>query len=291
MIFQFLANGIIAGAVYSIVALGFGLIYNTSKTFHIAHGAVYTTAAYFFYLFYRILSLPLGVSLSFGLIAGVLLGVLIEILVYQPLYNRKAPSGVLLISSIGIYIFIVNLIAMSFGNETKVLSPGIAKTYQFGSVILTSIQIIELFTFVGIMLIYLVLLKKTNLGKSLRALAENPTLLSVFGIEPRRLMIIVFAVGSLLAGVSSCLVALDVGIDPNVGMAALLVSAVSVIIGGVGIFEAAAIGGFTISIIQNLAVWKFSARWQEAITFILLILFLLFRPQGILGRRKRVEEV
>ena len=79
--------------------------------------------------------------------------------------------------------------------------------------------------------------------------------------------------------------------DPNVGMPALLVSAVAMIIGGVGILESAALGGFVIGILQNLAVWKLSARWQDAITFILLILFLLMRPQGIMGKRRRIEEL
>jgi branched-chain amino acid transport system permease protein len=291
VILQLLANGLILGAVYSIVALGFGIIYTTTKTFHIAHGAVYTTSAYVFYLFYRVLTFSLGISLLLGLIVGVVLGILIELLIYHPLYERKASGGILLVSSIGVYVFVVNLIAMLFGNETKILSPGIERTYQIGTVILTRIQIVELLVFFVLMLCYLLLLRRTNLGKLVRGLADNPILLSVFGVEVSTLRIAVFAIGSLFAGVSSCLVALDVGIDPNVGMPAVLVSAVAMIIGGVGIFESAALGGFIIGILQNLAVWKLSARWQEAVIFTLLILCLLLRPQGILGKRRRIEEL
>jgi branched-chain amino acid transport system permease protein len=116
-------------------------------------------------------------------------------------------------------------------------------------------------------------------------------LLSTFGVEVSHLRVWIFAVGSLFAGIASCLVAIDVGMDPNVGMPALLVSAVSMIVGGIGIFESAAIGGFLIGVIQSLVVWQISARWQEAVTFALLIVFLLFRPQGVLGRRKRIEEI
>jgi branched-chain amino acid transport system permease protein len=288
---QFLANGIVAGAVYSIVALGFGLIYNTTKVFHIAHGAAYTLSAYIFYTFYRIIGLPIGFSLIIGLLSGVFLGIIMEFLVYRPLYERRVPSGITLVSSIGIYIFIVNLIAMLYGNETKVLSPGIEKTYEIFGVILTRIQIFEIVAFVVVFVLYFLLLKKTNFGRLIRALANNPTLLSTFGIESSTLRIGIFALGSLFAGMSSCLVALDVGIDPNIGMPALLISAVAMIIGGIGIFESAVIGGFTIGILQNLIVWRISARWQEAITFLLLILFLLLRPQGILGKRRRVEEI
>ena len=291
MLLQFIVNGIVAGSVYSIVALGFALIYNTTKVLHIAHGAVYTIAAYIFYTCHRLLGLPPAISVFCGLIFAIILGVLMEVLVYRPLYKRKALSGIALVSSIGMYVFVVNLIAMIFGNETKILSPGIEKTYQFGTVILTRIQIMEVIVFVLVLAFYLLLLRTTGFGKLVRALADNPTLLATFGIEASSLRIGIFALGSLFAGISSCLVARDVGIDPHVGMPVLLISAVAMIVGGIGVFESAAIGGFTIGILQNLAVWKISARWQDAITFLLLILFLLLRPQGLLGRRKRVEEV
>ena len=110
------------------------------------------------------------------------------------------------------------------------------------------------------------------------------------GTNPNKVRNIVFGLGSALAAVAAMLVAFDVGIDPHIGLDALLVAAVAVIIGGVGIFEGAALGAFIIGVAQSLAVWKVSARWEQAITFLLLILFLVFRPQGILGKRRRIEE-
>ncbi|HIE05628.1 MAG TPA: branched-chain amino acid ABC transporter permease [bacterium (Candidatus Stahlbacteria)] len=291
MLLQFIANGLVTGAVYAIVALGFGLIYNTTKILHIAHGAVYVFSCYIFFTFYRILQLPLYFALPFGVILGSLFGIIMEIVVYHPLFERNASSGVMIVSSVGIYIFTVNVIALLFGNETKIVLPGIEKTYEFGGVILTRIQIYQVFAFLIVFVLFLGLLKKTNLGKAVRALADNPTLLSTFGVEISNLRIWIFALGSIFAGIASCLVAMDVGMDPNIGMPALLISAVSLIAGGIGIFEAAAIGGFTIGLIQTLAVWQISARWQEGITFLILILFLLLRPQGLLGKRRRVEEV
>ena len=291
MLLQFIANGLVTGAVYAIVALGFGLIYNTTKILHIAHGAVYVFSCYIFFTFYRILQLPLYFALPFGVILGSLFGIIMEIVVYHPLFERNASSGVMIVSSVGIYIFTVNVIALLFGNETKIVLPGIEKTYEFGGVILTRIQIYQVFAFLIVFVLFLGLLKRTNLGKAVRALADNPTLLSTFGVEISNLRIWIFALGSIFAGIASCLVAMDVGMDPNIGMPALLISAVSLIAGGIGIFEAAAIGGFTIGLIQTLAVWQISARWQEGITFLILILFLLLRPQGLLGKRRRVEEV
>jgi len=291
MLAQLIANGLVNGAIYSIVALGFSLVYNTTGIFHIAHGAVYAFSSYIFYTFYRILNFPLLPSFLLGLFSGVLLGIFMEVLVYRPLFIKKTSSGIALVSSIGINVFIVNLIALLYGNETKILFPGIQKTFQFGGVILTRIQVAEFVAFIIIFSIYFLLLRLTNFGKLIRAYANNPTLLSTFGVEVSHLRVWIFAVGSLFAGIASCLVAIDVGMDPNVGMPALLVSAVSMIVGGIGIFESAAIGGFLIGVIQSLVVWQISARWQEAVTFALLIVFLLFRPQGVLGRRKRIEEI
>jgi branched-chain amino acid transport system permease protein len=125
----------------------------------------------------------------------------------------------------------------------------------------------------------------------IRAMRDDVELLSSIGINPQHVRRIVFALGSSLAGVSAMLTGLDVGIDPNIGMVAILNGAVAVIVGGVGIFEGAAFGALLLGLLQSLAVWKFSARWQDTVTFLVLIIFLLLRPEGILGSRRRIEEV
>ncbi|MCD6101135.1 MAG: branched-chain amino acid ABC transporter permease [Candidatus Marinimicrobia bacterium] len=291
MILQLIANGIVIGCVYALVALGFGLIYNTTRLFHFAHGVVYTTAAYVLFTLNILWGVNIFVAFTVAVALAAVLGMAMEILVYLPLFKRGSPGILALISSLGIYIFLVNLIALIFGNETKVLRPGIEKTYQFADIILTRIQVFELLGFLLIFPAFYLFLKKTKLGKSIKALSNNPELATVIGINVNRVRLAVFAIGSLLAGVAACLVALDVGIDPNIGLSAVLTAAVVVIVSGVGIFEAAALGAFLLGLTQNLVIWKISARWQDAITFIILIAFLLLRPQGILGKRFRLEEV
>lgn len=290
MILQFLANGIVVGSVYSLVALGFGLIYSSTHIFHIAHGAVYTLAAYVFYSSARTFGLNMGLSIVLALGSAGVLGLCMEHFVYYPLFKRKASPGIFLISSLGIYIFVVNLIAMLYGNETKILSPGVEKTFKFGSVILTRIQILELLAFLTIFPIFLFVMRRTKLGKIIRALASNLELATVLGIDVKKIRLYIFAIGSILAGIASCLVALDVGMDPNVGMNVLLISAVAVIMGGVGVFEGPVLGAFALGLVQNMLIWKISARWEAMVTFLLLICFLLFRPHGILGKRRRLEE-
>jgi len=137
---------------------------------------------------------------------------------------------------------------------------------------------------------FVFILRTTKLGRLIRALSDNPILVTVLGADVRRLRIWIFGLGSLLAGVASCLTALDVGMDPHIGMSAFLMAAVSMIVGGIGNFEGAALGAFLLGIVQSLLVWKISARWTEALAFLILVLFLLFRPEGLVGKRRRLEE-
>ena len=290
MVLQLFVNGCIAGCVYALVALGLSIIYNTTKIFHIAHGIVYTVAAYIFYTFAKILGLNLLLSCLIGIGSAVIMGVCIEAFIYWPFFKKKAALSVVLISSLGIYIFMVNLIAMIYGNEMKVLSSGVGKTFHLSSVIITRVQLMEVIAFVILFPVFLLLLKKTKLGWIIRALADNPRLIVVLGIDIRKVRLCIFALGSLLAGVASSLVALDVGMNPQVGISAFLGAAVAVMIGGVGSFEGVVLSAFLIGILQNLAVWQISARWTEALTFLVLILFLLFKPEGILGKKRRLEE-
>lgn len=290
MILQLLANGLVSGCVYALVALGFGLIYNTTRIFHIAHGIVYTVAAYLFYTFARGLELNIVLSGLFASILATLLGIAIEVFIYYPFYKKKASIGIVMIGSLGIYIFLVNLIAMLYGNDTKVISPGVGEAFHFGSVILTRIQLLEILAFLILFFTLFLVIKKTKLGKIIRALSDNPRLVTILGIDVRKIRILIFALGSFLAGIASCFVALDIGMDPNVGMNVFLVAAVAVIIGGIGMFNGAVFGAFILTILQNLMLWKVSAKWQNALVFIVLVIFLLVKPEGILGKRRRLEE-
>jgi branched-chain amino acid transport system permease protein len=290
LVVQLLANGLVTGCAYALVALGFALIYNTTRIFHLAHGAVYAVAAYLFYSFHVLWGLPLVGAALLTVVGAAVLGVLIDEVIHVPLDEQDSSMLIHLLSSLGLYIALVNIIAIFYGNQTKVMSPGVQETYTAGGAILTEVQIatvaVAVVLFVGLAL----LLRKTRLGQQLRAMRDDPELVSVMGLNPRLIRRVVFGLGSALAAVAAILLGLDVGIDPHIGLAAVLNGAVAVIIGGIGLFEGAALGALVLGLVQSLAVWQASARWQEAATFAVLILFLLFRPQGILGTQRRVEE-
>jgi branched-chain amino acid transport system permease protein len=291
MILQLLVNGIIIGCGYGLAALGFGLIYSTSRTFHFAHGAMYTLSAYLFYNLYNLLDWPLVPALAVTVVLIAACGVILDHLVYVPLVNQGSSRLILLLSSLGAYIIIINSLALIYGNEIKVLRKGESRMTAIGGVILNDIQLAIIASFLALFGLLLIVLKTTRLGKQIRALRDDPALVSNMGINPQRVRGVVFALGSGLASVSAILRGLDVGIDPHAGMAVVLNSAVATIVGGVGLFEGAALGALLLGILQSLSVWKFSARWQDAVTFFILILFLLFRSQGIFGSRRRIEEV
>lgn len=298
MNFQVILNGIVAGLLYSLIALGFSLIYSTTRVFHIAHGAIYTAAVYLF-LAATLLMQPLfgnadtwsvAFAVFLGLIAVCLLAISFEVFVYRPLSQRNAPPLVPFISSLGLYIIVVNVIALLFGNETKILNPNIEPSFSIAGAIITRIQIVQLITAVVLIVAMFVLLKKTSLGRNIRALSDNSVLASVLGVDVRKVRLIVFALGSLLAASSSLSRAFDVGVDPNVGLSAVLTAAVAVIIGGVGFHLGAVLAALLIGLLQNVVVWYASAQWQDAVTFVILVIVLLVRREGLFAARLRLEE-
>lgn len=198
---------------------------------------------------------------------------------------------IFLLASLGIYILLQNLISMFFGDDTKsirfsVVNEGIN---IFGARI-TPIQGVILFTAIVVTMLLILFMKKTKMGKAMQAVANDPELANISGISSDRVILISFAIGSALAGLTGILVALDVDMTPTMGMNTLMMGVVVMIVGGnnvKGIVCAALLLGFT----QNLGVWYISSQWQDAIAFLILILFLLLKPEGFFGRKLRKQSV
>lgn len=287
MLLQFIINGIIIGSIYSLVSLGFALVYNTTRIFHIAYAVLYMFAPYMILTFYSGLGYPLLLSFIIAIMLTIALSLTMELLIYKPLSKKNSSLNIIMISSIGIMIVVINSIAMFYGNETKILNLDISQTFTFGSVIITNTQLAQFIISSFLILGFLIFLKFSKFGIKTRAMRDDDVLCSVFGSDTFKMRLTLFSLSAFFAAVGGGLVAYDVGMDPYVGMPMLLNAVVALIIGGIGRFEAPIIGGFIIGILQALSVWAISARWQDAVTFTLLILFLLFRPQGLLGEKRR----
>ena len=286
MFWQLIANGLIAGSIYILVALGFSIVYRTVLFIHFAHGVIFTTGAYCTFLFLQWFGMPLWVSIVLGILGGAGLGCLIEIGVYRPLRKRGSSGLVLLLASLGMYILLQNVISMIFGDQTRSIR---TSDVQEGLLVLgariTPIQIITIGTSVTLILALSAFLKMTKIGKAMRAVANDPELANLSGIHSNRVILWAFAIGSALAGLAGILVALDVDMTPTMGMNALMMGVVAVIIGGVRSIPGIALGALLLATAQHLGAWYIGSAWQEAIAFVVLVAFLLFRPQGFLGKK------
>lgn len=292
MITQVIINGLIATSIYALIGLGFALIYNATRFFHFAHGAVYTAGAYFVYAFNVKLGFPLVVSLPAAVICSALLGILMELAVYRPLRRREANPLILLIASLGMYIVLQNLISLFFGDDTKTIRNGVVKEgiNIFGAYI-TPIQICIIVVSALLVITTWLILTRTKMGKLMRAVANDPWLAEASGIDSDRVILATFAIGSALAGFAGILVSLDIDMTPTMGLNALMMGVVAVIVGGVGSIPGVVLGALLLGMAQHLGVWKISSQWQDAIAFIVLLTFLIFRPQGFLGRKITKVEV
>jgi branched-chain amino acid transport system permease protein len=291
MFIQLILNTTLAASIYTLVAVGFSLIYSTTRFFHFAHGAIYTLGPYFTYLFAFRLGLDLKGSICLAIIASMIVGVLTDFVVYRPLRRKGATALLLLLSSLGIYVIFQNMISLSFGDETRSLRSGIvSEGLDFFGARITPVQVMIILASILLLISSWLLLKFTRVGVALRAVASDPELARVSGIDADRTILIAFAIGSGLAAVAAILISLDIDMTPTMGMNALFMGLIAVIIGGVGSIPGAALGGVLLAFAQNFGIWKISSRWQDAIAFIILVLFLFCRPHGFFGKKiKKVE--
>jgi branched-chain amino acid transport system permease protein len=290
VLLQFLVNGLVTGLVYALVALGFNVIYSTTRVFHFAHGAVYAVSAYAFYALTVLLKVHWLPAAAAALALGAILGMVIEVLVYYPLHVRNSPSAVSTISSLGVYIALANVLAMLFGSETRVLSAAVQQPLHLGPVLLAQAQVLQLVVSTGLLVLVALFIRFSSMGLALRGMTDNPKLAGALGFPVRGLRLAGFAGASLLCAAAAILMALDVGITPHMGLSVVLVGAVAAILGGIGNFAAAIPGGLALGLLQSLVAWRISTRWEAAVSFVLLLALLVFRPQGIFGRRRRTEE-
>ena len=287
MLLQFIINGLITGLLYSLLAIGFALVYNTTHIFHIAAAGIYVFAAYMFWWLATTFDLPVFVAAVLSIILTMGLSLAVEIVVYRPLKHNNSSLNMAMIASIGLMIVIVNFIALFFGNDTKVIDNHIQNPIMLGELVLTAPQIWQASISVLFIVIFLITIIITKWGMQFRALSDNEALYSSLGYNPASTRTVIFLFSGLFIALASCLTVYDVGLAPTIGMNILISAIVAMIIGGSGRFSACIYGGLFLGILQSLTVFLFSSNWQNAVTFFVLLVFLFLRPQGIAGIKQR----
>lgn len=285
-------NGLITGSIYTLIALSFTIIYRTVKFFHFAHGVVIATGAYFAYFFTISLGVNIILSLFLASVLTGIIGVAIDRLFYFPLRRQKAPNLVYLITSFGIFIFIQNILQLIFGAQILSLRTGeVIRGHSVFGAIITDAQILILVISCISFVILWLFIQKTKIGKAMRAVSDDTIAATVVGIYPEKIITYSFAIGSVLAGVTGVLIALETNIEPNMGFQPILKGIIASIIGGIGSIPGAMVGGFFLGFAENLGVWKIQSAWKDTISFGILIIFLLIKPGGIFGIKTDKEQV
>jgi branched-chain amino acid transport system permease protein len=282
-------NGIVNGLNIALLATAFSLVYIPTRVFHIALGGVFAMVPYVVLQCQRGSMSPIF-SIVIGLASAIVLSLIFERLNHARLERKRASSAVHLVASLGAYIVCVQLIAIIWGNDAQTLRPGVDSVIYFTSnIVFTRTQFITALSAIVLLTVFFLWLKRSSLGLQFRALADNPIELALRGYNIDRMRLLAFGMSGLLCGASALSIAYDVGFDPHVGLQYALLAAVAVIIGGRSSFVGPLLGGLILGILRSQVVWFMSARWQDAVTFVLLAIFLFLRPHGILGQKKRVE--
>jgi branched-chain amino acid transport system permease protein len=283
-------NGLSLGSIYALIALGYTMVYGVLRLINFAHGDVYMLGAYTGYYLSRKLqgSEPSLVSallvMAGSMLTCAVIGMLIERLAYRPV--RRASRLTLLITAIGVSLFIENGAQLVFGPDPKFF-PSLAPRadFRFGHVRITSEQLTVIVLSFLLMLALRFFILKTRTGKAMRAVSFNLDAAKLMGISTDGIISVTFALGSALAAAAGVLIGMQIPkIDPLMGIQYGLKAFVAAVLGGIGNIPGAVLGGLLIGTSEVMVVGYLSSSYRDAIAFGILILVLLLRPQGILGR-------
>ncbi len=283
---QIVLNSIIAGAIYTMIALGFSLVYGVTKFFNVTHGVLLLIGTYTVLYLYKISGQNLFLSIAAGILAAGIFGQLSDKFFFQPLRKRKASALTMFVASLGLFTVLQTVIMMLFTSQYQSLAHGdvIPEAYHILGGVVTQFQVITMIAGIFITMSLMLMLKKTKFGKAVKAISDDIEVAKILGINTDKMISYVFFIGSAIAGLSGILIGFDIGITPAMGMELLLKGIIASIIGGIGNIYGSIAGGLLLGFVENLGVWKIPGEWENAIAFGLLIIFLLFRPQGILSK-------
>ncbi len=278
-------NGLQLGSIYALVALGYSMVYGIILLLNFAHGDIIMVGAYVTFFATVRFGLPAVVAVLLAVVICTLLGVAIEKVAYTPL--RSAPRLSLLITAIGVSFLLENGAQMIFGADTKsmVKEPLIAGSVTVAGATVSKAAILTILVSVLAMIALTFLVQKTKLGKAMRAVSEDMGAAQLMGISLNRTISFTFAVGSALAGIGAVLhVGSYFQASPMMGSMLGLKAFVAAVLGGIGSIPGAMIGGFVIGIVEILVTAAGLSTWKDGVVFAILIVVLLVKPTGILGR-------
>ena len=284
-----LINGLRTGSIYALIAIGYTMVYGIAKMINFAHGDIIMVGAYALYFSISVLGLPVPVALLLTVIVCSVLGVLIEKIAYKPL--RKAPPLAVLITAIGMSFFLQSSSLLIFGSTPIPFQSVIPnENIKVGPVTISSITLVTLVVTAVAMILLTLFINKTKLGSAMRAVSEDKGAAELMGINVNSTISMTFAIGSALAAVAGILyISQYQSMKPTLGALPGIKAFVAAVLGGIGSIPGAMLGGILLGLIESVSKAYISTELADAIVFGVLIVVLLFRPSGLLGKKKIVK--
>jgi neutral amino acid transport system permease protein len=280
-------NGIVAGSYFALGAIGLTLVYGILRLVNFAHGDMLTLGAYIALLFNVTIGVPFVIALAAAILLTAAFGVLTELTMWRPMRKRKAGTLQLVLMTIGLAFVIRNMVQIFAGAGQQRLEINTTSTIDFIGLSIGRTQLIVVIIAFVVLSAVAAMLRYTSLGRQMRALADNFDLAETTGVNTNRVVIYTWILSAGLAGLAGVLVAASIGsLNPNTGFTLLLPLFAAVVVGGIGNAYGALAGGLVIGLAQEWSTMPFEPQWKTAISFIILVLVLILRPQGIFGSER-----
>jgi branched-chain amino acid transport system permease protein len=291
LLLPLLVDGMCTGARYAILGMGFALIFNTQRMFDLSFGGIYTWCGLAMWIL--VAYAGLGIPLAGGVVLGLafFLSYLIQKAYMARMRNRSDSSVSIMLGSMAVLMAMEAIATIIWGGEIRTARTGDAAVFKFGSIQISDVKFYSPIFALSIFLAFRYLFQRTPLGLNAKAIATNPLLSRIVGLETERILTLTTCFGCLIIAVDAVLVCVDTGVHPAIGFQSVLIAFMAVILGGIGSFEGAALGGLAIGFIRTVAVFQFPTLWQEMILFAVLFLIIAFRPIGIFGMKDWKKEV
>ena len=280
---QQIFNGLVMGSVYVLVALGLTVIFGILGVAHFAHGSVAMFGGYVTYFLAQKFGLTLFPAMFLAMPVGALLGVLIERLAYRPV--RDAPHINAFIIALGLSLLIDKVNLLAFGADQVVIPSPYRRVIEVGGVAMTELRLYILTTAIALVVAMGLVIQKTKIGKAVRAVAQNRPAAILMGVNVEQISLVVFGLSSALGIAAGALIGALFAVAPGVADGLTIKGFAVLILGGLGSFPGAIIGGLVLGVSESLAAGLISSAYKDVIAFLIMIVVLLFRPEGLMGKR------
>lgn len=282
-ILQQALNGLAIGAVYTLIALGLTVVFGILGIAHFAHGSVAMFGGYLTFVFTERLGLPFFAAMGLAMLAGAVLGLLIERLAYRPV--QDAPHINAFIIALGLTMMIEGLNLLVFGADQVVIQTPYRGVFNVAGIAIAQLRVLVILTACVLIGIIAMLISRTKTGKSIRAVAQNRQAAVLMGVNVSMVSLVVFAISSALGVSAGALIGALLAIAPGVGEGLAVKGFAVLILGGLGSIPGAIVGGLILGVSEAMAAGFISSAYKDVIAFLVMIVVLLFRPEGLMGKR------